>query len=186
MFVTLIAVTSLDGRITPPGQTGPGFASSEDQEWFRAALPHFDCAVMGRATWDTIRDHVAAETGRRTLRVIVTRDPAAHAGEATPGAVEFSDAPPAAIVADLRARGFRKCALLGGGQIYRAFLDAGVVDALWLTLESVILGGGTPLADGLVNGAHGRFELEEMRLLAPSTLLLNYRRPGGRPLRLPQ
>ena len=34
----------------------------------------------------------------------------------------------AAILTHLRGRGFRKCALLGGGQIYRAFLDAGVVD----------------------------------------------------------
>jgi len=185
MLVTLIAVISLDGRITPPGEAGPGFASPEDQEWFRASLRHFDCAVMGRATWETIRDQVAAETGRRKLRVVVTRDPAVHAGAAAKDAIEFSAAPPGAIVADLRARGFRKCALLGGGQIYRAFLDAGVVDALWITLEAVILGGGTPLADGLVHATHGRFALEEMRLLAPSTLLLNYRRPEDRPLRLP-
>jgi riboflavin biosynthesis pyrimidine reductase len=185
MFVTLIAVLSLDGRLTRPHEPGPGFASPEDQEWFRLALREFDCAVMGRATWDTIREQVAAETGRRRLRVVLTRDPTAHAGETVPGAVEFSGAPPAGIVAELRGRGFRRCALLGGGQVYRAFLDAGLVDALWLTLESVILGGGTPLADGPVAETHGRFALEEMRLLAPSTLLLNYRRPEGRPLRLP-
>jgi dihydrofolate reductase len=186
MFVVLLAVSSLDGRITRPGESGPGFASPEDQAWFSAALRGFDCAVMGRATFDTIREQVAAETGRRRLRVVITRAPATHAAEARPGLVEFTAEEPRAIVAGLRARGFRQCALLGGGQIYRAFLDAGLVDAMWLTVEPVVLGGGTPLADGVVTPAHGRFVLEEMRLLAPSTLLLNYRRPDRPPLRLPE
>lgn len=185
MFVVLIVVTSLDGRITPPGEAGPGFASPEDQAWFPAALREFDCAVMGRATWDTIRDEVACESGRQRLRVVMTRDPAVHSRDAKPGVVEFTSATPAAIVADLRARGLRKCALLGGGQIYGAFLAAGVVDALWVTLESVVLGGGTPLAVGPIAAAQRKFTLEETRLLAPSTLLLNYRRPEGRALRLP-
>ena len=47
MLVVLIAVISLDGRITPPNEAGPGFASPEDQAWFRAALREFDCSVMG-------------------------------------------------------------------------------------------------------------------------------------------
>lgn len=185
MFVVLIAVTSLDGRITRPGQSGPGFASPEDQQWFRDVLREFDCAVMGRATFDTIRDQVAAETARRRPRFVLTRDPARFAADAVPGRVEFTAASPAELVADMRARGFRKCALLGGGQIYRAFLDAGLVDTIWLTLEPLILGGGTSLADGLVAPEHGRFTLEEMRLLSASTLLLNYRRPDRPPLRLP-
>jgi len=185
MLVVLIAVISLDGRITRPGASGPGFASSEDQAWFRAALREFDCAVMGRATYDTIREHLAAETGRRKLRVILTRDPARNAAAAKPGEIEFTSAAPGEVIAELRARGLRKCALLGGGQIYRAFLDAGVVDAMWLTLEPVVLGGGTPLADGIVSAGRGCFVMEEMHLLAPSTLLLNYRRPESPPIRLP-
>jgi riboflavin biosynthesis pyrimidine reductase len=67
--------------------------------------------------------------------------------------------------------------LLGGGQIYSAFLDAGLVDALWLTVEPVVIGkGGTPLADGLVRD--GRCELAGMHMLSAHTLLLNYRLPG--------
>lgn len=185
MIVALIAVISLDGHITRPHESGPGFASPEDQAWFRAALREFDCAVMGRATWETIREEVRRETGRRQPRIILTRNPAAHAGDAQPGVIEFTADAPGDVVADLHQRGFQRCALLGGGQVYRAFLEAGVVDALWLTIEPVILGGGTPLADGVIPVGRERFVLEEMRLLAPSTLLLNYRRPDGRPFRLP-
>jgi dihydrofolate reductase len=185
MYVVLLAVVSLDGRITRPGEPGPGFASPEDQAWFRGVLREFDCAVMGRTTFDTIREDVVAEATPRHLRVVLTRRPAEHASASRPGAVEFTAAEPRAVVENLRGRGLRKCALLGGGQIYRAFLDAGVVDALWLTIEPVVLGGGTPLADGIVDPTHGKFVLEEMRLLASSTLLMNYRRPDRAPLRLP-
>lgn len=181
MTPILIAVISLDGRLTPPGQSGPGFASAEDQAWFKHALGEFDCAVLGRATYDTIRDEVAAQPRRGLLRVVMTRTPAAHAAEARPGAVEFTDAAPAAILADLARRGHARCAILGGGQVYREFLDAGLVEAMWLTLEPVVLGGGTPLADG-GPVRDGRFRLGEMRLLGSDTLLLNYQKPG-RPLR---
>lgn len=187
MHVVLIAVVSLDGRITRPHETGPGFASDADQAWFRRALRGFDCAVMGRGTFDTIAEQVAADEAQRKLRVVLTRDPPRFAAHVVPGRVEFTAAAPAAVVADLRGRGFHHCALLGGGQIYQAFLDAGQVDALWLTLEPLILGGGTPLAEGEVRRSQASFVLEETRALSPSTLLLNYRRPErpGVPLPLP-
>jgi len=184
MKVVLIAVTSLDGRITPPGQSGPGFASAADQAWFPACLRHFDCSVMGRATWEQIpREPGAPAAHAARLRMVMTRTPEVHAARARPGALEFSDAAPADIVGALAGRGFARCALLGGGQIYRAFLDAGLVDALWLTLEPVVLGGGTPLADGPVR--NGRFRLVETRALSADTLLLNYRRPDAAAVPLP-
>lgn len=184
MQVILIAVISLDGRLTLPGQAGPGFASAEDQAWFQRVLLEFDCAVMGRATYETARDEIRASTRRDYLRVVATRSPGRHATDARPGGIEFTAQAPTQIVDDLARRGRRRCALLGGGQIYRAFLDAGVVDALWLTLEPVVLGGGTPLADG-GPVRDGRFTLHETRLLGPDTLLLNYGRPGRSAAPLP-
>jgi len=183
MHVVLIAVISLDGRITPPGKAGPGFASAEDYKWFRSALKQFSCSVLGRETFAQLQHEgiPSVEPGRD--RVVMTRKPAVHSDEHVPDAVEFTAASPAAVVDDLHNRGHLQCALLGGGQIYRLFLDAELVDALWLTLEPVVLGGGTPLADGLVRD--GRFELMEQRALSDHTLLLNYRRPGAAGVRLP-
>jgi dihydrofolate reductase len=184
MKTILIAVVSLDGRLTLPSQSGPGFASAEDQAWFHQALLEFDCAIMGRATYDTIRDEVRTSTRRGFLRVVMTRSPESYAAEGQPGAVEFTAETPAQVVTRLGASGHTRCALLGGGQVYREFLDAGLVDAMWLTLEPVVLGGGTPLADG---GAirDGRFRLGEMRLLGSDTLLLNYQKPGAPLISLP-
>lgn len=180
MQVILIAVVSLDGRLTLPGQPGPGFASAEDQAWFHHVLQEFDCAVMGRTTFETAQAQITANSRRSLLRTVLTRDPARYHDLSRPGVLEFAGGCPSEVLANLRGRGRARCALLGGGQVYRDYLDADAVDAMWLTLEPVVLGGGTPLADG---GAvrSGRFRLGEMRLLGPDTLLLNYQKPG-RPL----
>lgn len=177
MRVILIAVISLDGRLTLPDQPGPGFASPEDQAWFRHVLQEFDCAVMGRATYDAARDEILAGARRTLLRLVLTHAPERYADQVRPDAVEFVADQPAQVLTRLEKRGRSRCALLGGGRIYREFLEADLVDAMWLTLEPVVLGGGTPLADG---GPlrDGRFELAEMRLLGPNTLLLNYSKPG--------
>lgn len=171
MRVVLLAVISLDGRLTRPGESGPGFASAADQRWFRQVLRGFDCSIMGRTTYEAIAPGGPEATGR--TRVVLTHSPPPGPPA---GGVAFTHASPGEIVADLRARGHADCALLGGGQVYAQFLDAGLVDAMWLTLEPVILGGGTPLADGPVRD--GRFQLAGWRALTPDTILLHYQREG--------
>ncbi|MGH8018181.1 MAG: dihydrofolate reductase family protein [Opitutaceae bacterium] len=188
MRIILIAVISLDGRITRPGEAGADFASAEDQAWFHRSLREFDCSVMGRKTYSSIREQVLAgasesSAGTPRLRLVMTRHPAAHARDARPGKLEFSHGDVAAIAQSLQARGCRRCALLGGGEIYRQFLNASLVDALWLTLEPLLFGGGTPLVDGAIREA--AFELVETRRLSKSTLLLNYTRKGAPGVRLP-
>lgn len=183
MQLILIAAISLDGRLTPPGEAGPGFTSAEDKHWFRVVLKHFTASVMGRETFAHLEHEGIPTIDPDRLRLVMTRRPDQYAAERVPDTLEFTNASPPEVIADLQHRGFERCALLGGGKIYRLFLDAGLVDALWLTLEPVILGGGTPLADGAVH--NGRFEFMEQRALSRDTLLLNYRRPGTAGIALP-
>lgn len=175
MDVILIVVTSLDGRITSPRGVGPEFASTADQQWFSRVLGEFDCSVMGRATYEAIPAEKTAPAHEGRLRTVLTRKPEDYAKKGRPGAVEFTADEPQAVVAGLANRGYKRCALLGGGQIYRAFLTAGLVDAAWVTLEPVVLGGGILFADGDV--VNRRFELHDTKNLSGDTLLLNYRRP---------
>lgn len=51
---------------------------------------------------------------------------------------------PAAIVAALAARGFRRLLIEGGARTISAFIDAGVVDRLHLIFGCVIIGSGQP------------------------------------------
>ncbi|RKX33020.1 MAG: hypothetical protein DRP71_11110, partial [Verrucomicrobia bacterium] len=145
--VTLVAVQSLDGCITRGAEPGVGFASEADQAWFRKALKQFDAIVMGRKTYEPVRSHVirAMEKSSKTLRIVMTRRPTDWQTDHRPGRLEFDSRPPAEIVSDLATRDFRKIILLGGSTINRLFLEADLVDRIWLTLEPEIFGTGRRL-----------------------------------------
>ncbi|HXA14762.1 MAG TPA: dihydrofolate reductase family protein [Opitutaceae bacterium] len=173
MHVTLLTAQSLDGFITRHDEPGSGFASPEDQTHFHAALADFDCCVMGSVTYRGAHDLVSANLAKKRLRVVLTRTPADHAAETRPGSLEFSSDPPKKLLADLSARGYARCVLLGGAQVHGLFFSAGLVDEVWLTIEPVLFGGGTPLLAARVDV---RLELlASKKLNAAGTLLLRYR-----------
>ncbi len=172
MRVVLIAAQSLDGRITPYGQTEAAFVSDADRGWFPACLREFDCSVMGAATYRLNRATLQARMGRVARhRVVLTRDPAALARDAIPGQLEFSSEAPDALLSRFERGGLKHCALLGGGEINALFLAAGVVDELWVTLEPCLLGAGQPLVAGQVRVA---LQLKETRPIGRDVLLMKY------------
>jgi len=175
--VTLVAVQSLDGCITRGDEPGVGFASNVDQVWFREVLGQFDAIVMGRQTYEPVRSQILQdiETRPPTPRIVMTRRPADWQTDHRPNLLEFDSRPPNEIVNDLAARGFPEIILLGGSTINQLFLEAGLVDRIWLTLEPEIFGSGRRLVDGPVDG---RFHLDGMETLGKSTVLLKYTRRG--------
>lgn len=178
LTVTMIAAQSLDGFIARQGETGTAFCSEEDRAFLRSALKGFDSMVMGRKTFDTLRDQIVASTSTRYLRKIVTRSPSRFAALERPGLVEFTNATPSDILGELADRGRKRCALLGGGEIYGSFLKAGLVDELWLTVEPVVFGAGTPLVTGPVDKW---FSLTDCKPLGSDTALLKYVRRFPKP-----
>jgi dihydrofolate reductase len=50
-----------------------------------------------------------------------------------------------ATVAPIRAQAAKDIWLFGGGELYRSFLDAGLVDTVEVAIIPVLLGGGLPL-----------------------------------------
>lgn len=173
--VTLVAVQSLDGCITRGTEPGVGFASEADQAWFREALGQFDAIIMGRKTYGPVRDqiHQAIKSGSKRLRIVMTQQPIDWQADHRPDLLEFDSRPPAEIVSDLSARGYPEIILLGGSTINRLFLEANLVDRIWLTLEPVIFGSGRRLVDRAVET---RFRFESVENLDASSLLLKYRR----------
>ncbi len=171
MHVVLFAAQSLDGYITRQSTAGDAFASDADRMHFRTAIRACDACVMGRVTYDFSKQRMRPQAFPGLRRVIWTRSPATRAAEAIPGVVEFTDETPAETVARLRADGRKRCALLGGAQINAAWLRAGLVDEVCVTVESWVFGGGRPLAEE----AEARLELREAEVLAPGgPVLLRY------------
>lgn len=174
MRTVLIAAQSLDGFITRHDEPGTAFTSPEDKAYFRRVLRDFEVGVFGGETYRVSREAIRANAAGLRLRVILTRTPPRYAADAVPGALEFTDAAPAALVADLERRGFQSCALLGGSHAHRLFLAAQQVDEVWLTVEPRLFGGGTPL---LAGRADIPLELLAVEKLAAHTLVLKYRVP---------
>ena len=178
MRVTLIAAQSLDGFITRHDEPGAGFASEADQRHFRRSLGLFDCSVMGATTYRAARDIIrAARTGSRR-RIVVTRSPEQFTADAEPGMLEFTSEAPRALLRRLGGLGHRACALLGGAQIHRWYLEEQCVNDLWLTLEPRLFGSGTPLVGGLLDVALQLDSVE--RLEGSDSLLAKYSiQPAG-------
>ncbi|GAB1489455.1 hypothetical protein MASR2M8_19080 [Opitutaceae bacterium] len=151
MQIVLIAAQSLDGFITRHDEPGAKFTSAEDKAWFGRTLQEFDASILGGVTYRAERALFLNNRKPGRQRVVMTRQPEAHAADAMPGMLEFTADAPAALVGRLRDDGHRRCALLGGAQIHRQFLEAGLVDELWVTLEPRLFGSGTPLVGGKVD-----------------------------------
>ena len=162
MRTVLIAAQSLDGFIARHDEAGVAWASPADQSWFRQCLPSFDTQVMGRITYQTVRDIILAKRSTAVRRVVMTRSPHDWRDDELPGALEFTDASAADIATMLRQQGRQTCAILGGGHVHDAFLAAGLVDELWITVEPRIFGQGTPLV-------HTRHDLP-LRLISHTRL----------------
>lgn len=187
MHVVLFAAQSLDGRITRRSEAGDAFASAADKAHFREAIRACDACVMGAATYEQSKERMRPAAFPTLRRVIWTRSPATpeRVAETVPGVLEFTAETPAETVARLRADGRRRCAVLGGGQVNAAWLAAGLVDEVCVTVESWIFGYGVPLAGGGEVDAPPspapllpdtvRLELIEARVLAPEgPVLLRY------------
>ena len=176
MHVALIAVQSLDGCITRHDQGGAGgWASPEDQQHFRQELAGCDCAVFGAGTYRADRALIRPRLRPDLLRLVMTRRPTAAelVADAVPGQLEFTDRAPDQLLAELDRRGRRRCALLGGEQVYGRFLRYDLVDELVLTVEPLLFGSGRRL---VAEPIERRFELADVDRLNRSTLLLRYRR----------
>ncbi len=174
MKVVLFAAQSLDGWITRHETAGDAFASEADKTHFRAELRACDACVMGGTTYELSKDRLRPQALPGLRRVVWTRRPEARQADAIPGVLEFTAETPAQILARLRQDGRKRCALLGGGQVNAAWLGAGLVEEICLTVESRLFGSGTPMAGGVHLDI--KLDLLEARTLAQGgPVLLRYR-----------
>src|SRR3990172_3225178 len=65
--------------------------------------------------------------------------------------VELTMKKPADLLSDLETRGYKEVAICGGASIYTMFLEANLVDTLYLTIEPKLFGKGVSLLNKLTN-----------------------------------
>ncbi|MDP0500556.1 MAG: dihydrofolate reductase family protein [Verrucomicrobiota bacterium JB022] len=170
--IILIAVQSVDGFITCGESKGTDFASEADQEWFAFALQQLQAVAMGSGTYEAERELIRRGLNPERPKYILTRQPEKYAHEAVEGALIFTDASPEELAREWGARGWQRVGLVGGSVMHGKFLEQGLVDELWLTLEPFLFGRGLPLApiDRTID-----LTLDHLERLTDQTLLLRYR-----------
>lgn len=180
--------TSLDGYITAAHQTtevpmGPGgdavhdwaFGNDEaNAEYLRTAGASTGAVICGRTTYDTSLPWWEANgpTGEQRKPVIVLTH--SVPADVPAGSVYrfVTDGPKAALDAAREAAGDADVTIMGGADVGRQFLSAGLVDELSLHVAPVLFGGGTRLFGDLED--HLKLTLADC-LATPTAVHLRYR-----------
>ena len=171
MQIIGIVAISVDGFITKHSEEGISFTSAEDKKFFSKALREFDSCIFGSKTFLASQAGILRNLTSERLRVVLTRDPQKYSAYHYPEQLEFTNDRPEEIIADLQQRGKKRCAILGGGEIYTLFLTRQLLDELWLTIEPRIFGEGKKLA---IEKMDMTLVLKSILNLSENTILLKY------------
>ncbi len=172
MKTILIAAISVNGKIEEvSGQKSLDWTSEEDRRFFVSKTKEIGTVIVGRKTFDTIGKPL-----KNRRLIIMSRSEAAHTHPSPDSLspVEYSNLPPEALLKKLEDENVASVAICGGGNIYTAFLAAGLVDEIFLTVEPYLFRGGMSLIfEG--NYDSTKLELLDVSKLGTQTVLLHYR-----------
>ena len=127
-----------------------GEATGEDKAWLDAAFDSLGAVVAGRWTYEAA-DHWGDTNPWGKPFFIVT-----HRPEEQPEGDDFVfvDGVAEAVARAQEAAGDKPVHLMGGADIIRQALAAGLVDELTIIISPVVLGGGKRLFDGFDQTLH--------------------------------
>jgi dihydrofolate reductase len=144
--VILACVTSLDGRITRHGEDAVHhWTSPEDQQYFADLIHAHSAIIMGRRTYEVVRDRI--RLSKEHERYVLTRTPERFQAERVPSQLEFTNEDPKTLLQRLEQRGHRRALLAGGAALSKIFFEARCITEVWITLEPRIFGSGHPLLE---------------------------------------
>ncbi|HSX16490.1 MAG TPA: dihydrofolate reductase family protein [Patescibacteria group bacterium] len=136
MKTFIIAATTADGFIGRDAGHLADWTGNADKKLFVKLTKEAGVVIMGSRTFKTIG---RALPGRRTI--VYTH----HPKEITAEGVETTSEKPAQLVDRLKSEGANGVAICGGASIYKLFMEAGVVDELYITVIGKLFGTGVPL-----------------------------------------
>lgn len=164
MKTFMIAAISVDGFINKAdGSSNINWTSSEDSKLYTTITTDTGVMVMGAKTFAQINRSLP---GRRVI--VYTTHPE-HVGSYEN--VETTDEQPAELLKRLAAEGYAEVAICGGSTIYQQFMEAGLIDEIYLTIEPLLFGSGIKL---LGQELDQQLRLQRLEKLNDSTLFLVY------------
>lgn len=172
MEVSAAIVMSLDGKLTRHDETNVrDWASPEDQQHFRGLIAQHDTIVTGSGTYKAYKDSLLLEEDR--LRVVLTSKVPDYEHESVPGQLEFSAETPKQLVSRLAGQGHKKLLMAGGPRMFSEFLQLGLINNIYATVEPRLFGQGKPIISNLPLDVKLKL-LKQEQLNPHGTLLLTY------------
>lgn len=163
----IIVAQTADGFIAPFSKEGQGapstvWTSGADKKKFVELTKKAGVIIMGLNTYRTIG------------RSLPNRLNIVYAPKGTPEipGVELTDKSPQDLLIDLEARGFKEVAICGGSTIYSMFMEAKVVDKIYITVEPKIFGAGLSLFNKPIDS---NLKLLSVEKLSEDVLFLEYK-----------
>lgn len=164
----LVAAMSADGFIARSANDRSfDWTSSEDKQFYVETIKRTRAVIMGATTFKTFTKYP------RGLRYVVYSSTPESFINPKPDVIQATatNQAPAEVLTQLAAEGFTEVAICGGSSIYTLFLQAGLVDHLYLTVEPVLFGRGVPL---LSQAQDLKLSLVQVKNLSDQTVLLEY------------
>lgn len=173
MKVSIIAALTADGFIgKTPDQSSTEWTNREDQYLFKKYVKAANNMVMGLNTFlSTARRFPTvfnkSMPGRRLL--VYTHHPEKIAQYEN---VEVVSELPEELVKRLEREDVHELAICGGSHIYTMFMQAGVVDDLYIDVQATLFGSGVGLFNAPLTA---QITLQDTKRIGDNNLLLHYK-----------
>ncbi len=178
MQVFIIVSITSDGFIAQnKEQNSLDWTSKEDKQFFMRRTKEAGVIVMGSTTFATIE--VKYKPLKDRLNIVYTRQKTqdfVQQGEWAndPSRFRTFSGQPQALIDQLSKEGFTQLAVCGGASTYSTFLQAGVVDKIYLTVEPILFGDGVKLFNQAFWPLKKLSLVKTTQLNQQGTLLLEY------------
>lgn len=160
--VFLIASITADGFIAKNAEQFADWSSKEDKKLFVQLTKQAGVMVMGNTTYKLFPKPLP-----HRKHIVYTRDTTQNA----PESVSFTNASPAQLIKSLAQEGYEEIAIIGGQKIYDMFLQAGLIDELYLVVEPLLFGQGVQFTQSTMDQ---KMKLLESKNLNENTVMLHY------------
>jgi len=166
--------TSLDGFIARPDDRLDWLLKFDggSDTGYEAFIDSIDGIVMGRKSFQTVLGFGGDWPYSKPVVVMSRSLASTDIPVGLQEKVSVSATRPADLMEELALRGWRR-AYIDGGQVIRAFLGAGLIEDMVITLAPILIGEGKPLFGGI--GRDIALDLVASRTLAPGFVQSTYR-----------
>jgi dihydrofolate reductase len=167
MKISIYLAASANGLISN-NRNVPDWLSQEYGQGFYEICQQKNAVIMGKLTYNILAPDYLPLKNEGTM-VVLTHDTTTRPSQSN---VIFTDKSPNEIVALLEARGHAEAVIIGGTITVSEFINAGLVDDLYLVIEPVLFGGGLPMLKDV--DLEYTMTLSDVKKLSENTVQLHY------------